>query len=70
MVEQGIGISVMPALAAPPTGLAVLVMRPLLPRVQRSIMLVHRRNRAPSPLAQRVWGLIREVAHDMRSRAA
>jgi DNA-binding transcriptional LysR family regulator len=70
MVEQGIGISVMPALAAPPTGLAVLVMRPLLPRVQRSIMLVHRRNRAPSPLAQRVWGLIRDVAGAMRSRAA
>ena len=57
-------------LAAPPTGLAVLVMRPLLPRVQRSIMLVHRRNRAPSPLAQRVWGLIRDVAGAMRSRAA
>ncbi|MDM0014173.1 LysR family transcriptional regulator [Variovorax sp. J22P168] len=62
MVEQGIGISVMPALAMPPGGLAPLAMRPLVPRVQRSIMLVHRRNRAPAPLAQRVWALIAEMA--------
>ncbi|WP_431274743.1 LysR family transcriptional regulator [Variovorax ureilyticus] len=62
MVEQGIGISVMPAMAMPPSGLPALVVRPLLPKIRRSIMLVHRRNRAPSPLAQRVWALIREVA--------
>ncbi|MDM0107571.1 LysR family transcriptional regulator [Variovorax sp. J22R24] len=68
MVEQGIGISVMPALAMPPAGLQALVVRPLLPKVQRTIMLVHRRNRAPSPLAQRVWNLIREVAAQRRER--
>jgi DNA-binding transcriptional LysR family regulator len=62
MAEQGIGISVMPALAMPPMGLPALVVRPLLPKVKRSIMLVHRRNRAPAPLAQRVWALVREVA--------
>ncbi|MGJ7542889.1 LysR substrate-binding domain-containing protein [Variovorax sp. LT1R16] len=62
MVEAGIGISVMPALAVPPQGLGTLVALPLTPRVQRQVMLVHRRNRAPSPLAQRVWRLIREVA--------
>jgi DNA-binding transcriptional LysR family regulator len=62
MVEQGLGISVMPAFAIPPMGLPALVVLPLVPKVKRSIMLVHRRNRAPSPLAQRVWGLIREVA--------
>jgi DNA-binding transcriptional LysR family regulator len=62
MVEQGLGISVMPAFAIPPMGLPALIVRPLVPKVKRSIMLVHRRNRAPSPLAQRVWGLIREVA--------
>jgi DNA-binding transcriptional LysR family regulator len=62
MVEAGIGISVMPGLAVPPTGAKPLVMRPLMPQVRRSIMLVHRRNRAPSPLAQRVWQLIRETA--------
>jgi len=68
MVEQGIGISVMPALAMPPAGLQALVVRPLLPKVQRTIMLVHRRNRAPSPLAQRVWSLIREMAAQRRER--
>jgi DNA-binding transcriptional LysR family regulator len=62
MVEQGIGISVMPAMAMPPMGLPALVVRPLVPKVQRSIMLVHRRNRAPAPLAQRVWELIAETA--------
>lgn len=62
MVEQGIGISVMPALAMPPMGLPALAVRPLLPKVKRAIMLVHRRNRAPAPLAQRVWALIREMA--------
>ncbi|HEY2254110.1 MAG TPA: LysR family transcriptional regulator [Variovorax sp.] len=62
MVEQGIGISVMPALAIPPMGLAALAVLPLLPKVQRAIMLVHRRNRAPAPLAQRAWILIRELA--------
>ena len=62
MVEAGIGISVMPALAVPPAGAEPLVVRPLVPRVERAIMLVHRRNRAPSPLAQRVWRLIRETA--------
>lgn len=61
MVEAGIGISVMPALAVPPAGLQSLVVRPLVPRVQREIMLVHRRNRAPSPLAQQVWTLVRET---------
>ncbi len=61
MVEAGIGISVMPALALPPEGVGGLVARPLTPTVQRDILLVHRRNRAPSPLAQRVWRLVRET---------
>ncbi|MDB5730517.1 MAG: LysR family transcriptional regulator [Variovorax sp.] len=63
MVEAGIGIGVMPALAVPAAGLRTLAVRPLAPRVQREIMLVHRRNRALSPLAQRVWQLVREMAH-------
>ena len=62
MVEAGIGIGVMPALAVPPGGLRALVSLPLVPRVERRVMLVHRRNRAPSPLAQRVWQLVRETA--------
>jgi DNA-binding transcriptional LysR family regulator len=62
MVEAGIGLSVLPALAVPPEGLGPLAVRPLTPRVQREIVLAHRRNRAPAPLAQRVWQLIRETA--------
>lgn len=62
MVEAGIGISVMPALAVPPSGLRHLVAVPLVPQVQRDIMLIRRRNRALSPLAERVWNLVRETA--------
>lgn len=62
MVEAGIGISVMPELSLPPEGLPQLAVRPLVPRVQRAIMLIRRRNRALSPLAERVWGIVRETA--------
>lgn len=62
MVEAGIGISVMPALALPPQELGHLAISPLTPTVERDIVLVHRRNRAPSPLAQRVWALVRQTA--------
>ena len=68
MVEAGIGISVMPMLSvasvvsASPAGPVPLVMVTLSPAVERRVMLVHRRNRAPSPLAQRVWQLVRETA--------
>jgi hypothetical protein len=37
------------------------VVRPLTPRVQRTIMLIRRRNRALSPVAERVWKLVRET---------
>jgi DNA-binding transcriptional LysR family regulator len=70
MVEAGIGISVMPLLAVPPDGLGALVALPLLPRVERRVMLVHRRNRAPSPLAQRVWRLVGDVAREAAVVAA
>ncbi len=62
MVEAGLGISVMPALAVPPAGLRLLTVVPLTPRVERAVMLVHRRNRAPAPLAQRVWQLVQQTA--------
>jgi hypothetical protein len=32
------------------------------PRVQRAVMLIRRKNRALSPLAQRVWGIVRDTA--------
>lgn len=61
MVEAGIGISVMPALSVPPAGLNGLAVRPLVPTVQRAIMLIQRRNRTLTPIAQKVWGIVRET---------
>ncbi|MEO5607853.1 MAG: LysR family transcriptional regulator [Polaromonas sp.] len=58
MVEAGLGASVMLALALPRSGLPDLVVRPLSPLIQREIMLVRRRHRALSPLAQSVWNII------------
>ncbi|MBS0294521.1 MAG: LysR family transcriptional regulator [Proteobacteria bacterium] len=62
MLDAGLGVSVIPMLALPPEGLPHLAIRPLVPRVDRDIMLVHRRNRALAPLAQRVWDLVRDMA--------
>jgi len=69
MVQQGLGLSVVPRLAIPSAwaaqtattaeaGSAALVSRPLVPRVQRSIMLVKRQQRELSPVAHLVWDLI------------
>jgi len=69
MVQQGLGLSVVPRLAIPSAwaaqtattaaaGSAVLVSRPLVPKVQRSIMLVKRQQRELSPVAHLVWDLI------------
>jgi len=62
MVEAGIGISVLPILALPLPEASDLVVRPLAPSVERSLMLVRRKNRSLSPLAETVWALIRDVA--------
>ena len=74
MVEQGLGLSVVPQLAVPAewkkraatTGKAgeeaALVSRKLVPQVQRSIMLVRRLQRELSPVAQLVWDLIADEA--------
>ena len=58
MVEAGIGLTVMPRLAIPPGGLHGLAVRPLLPRLERTVMLVRRRERALSPVAERVWNVV------------
>ncbi|HVR50018.1 MAG TPA: LysR substrate-binding domain-containing protein [Pseudorhodoferax sp.] len=62
MLDAGLGISVVPTLALPPGGLPGLVARPLLPRVDRRVMLVRRRHRALAPVAQLAWELVRKVA--------
>ncbi|CAI8907383.1 LysR family transcriptional regulator [Kosakonia quasisacchari] len=62
MVEAGIGISILPALALPlPQGSELAVKR-LVPDMQRKIMLVRRKNRSLSGAAQALWEVVREQA--------
>ncbi|MEC5405610.1 LysR substrate-binding domain-containing protein [Paraburkholderia sp. MPAMCS5] len=61
LVEAGLGVSVLPWLALPLPAGAALVARPLVPRAERTVELVRRRDRSLSPAAEAVWGLIREL---------
>jgi DNA-binding transcriptional LysR family regulator len=65
MVESGIGVAVLPALALAAYRAPGLVARRLQPRIDRRIMLVHRLHRSLSPLAQQVWTLVAQTAADM-----
>jgi DNA-binding transcriptional LysR family regulator len=60
LVEAGVGISVLPWLALPLPAGASLVARPLVPRAERRVELVRRRDRSLSPAAEAVWNLIRQ----------
>jgi DNA-binding transcriptional LysR family regulator len=69
LVEAGIGVSVLPRLALPVPADSSLVARPLVPRAERTVELVRRRDRSLSPAAEAVWGLIRQLparAEDLR----
>ncbi|WP_133649149.1 LysR family transcriptional regulator [Paraburkholderia flava] len=69
LVEAGVGVSVLPWLALPLPADASLAARPLVPRVERTVELVRRRDRSLSPAAEAVWGLIRQLparAEDLR----
>jgi DNA-binding transcriptional LysR family regulator len=69
LVEVGIGVSVLPWLALPLPANSSLVARPLVPRAERTVELVRRRDRSLSPAAEAVWGLIRQLparAEDLR----
>ena len=61
LVEAGVGVSVLPWLALPLPAGASLVARPLVPRAERRVELVRRRDRSLSPAAEAVWGLIRQL---------
>src|SRR5690242_4312750 len=61
LVEAGVGVSVLPWLALPLPAGASMVARPLVPRAQRTVELVRRRDRSLSPAAEAVWGLIRQL---------
>ncbi|HXZ10048.1 MAG TPA: LysR substrate-binding domain-containing protein [Paraburkholderia sp.] len=69
LVEAGVGISVLPWLSLPVPAGSSLVARPLVPRAERTVELVRRRDRSLSPAAEAVWGLIRQLparAEDLR----
>ncbi len=62
MVEAGIGISILPALALPlPQGRPLLVRR-MVPEINRSIMLIRRKNRSLTPAAEVIWHEVRQQA--------
>lgn len=62
MVEAGIGISILPALALPlPSGRRLTVRR-LYPEINRSLMLIKRKNRSLTPAAEAIWLEVRQQA--------
>jgi DNA-binding transcriptional LysR family regulator len=68
MLDAGLGITVVPQLAVTPPALGDLVALPLVPRVDRTIMLVRRRNRELTPLAEVAWRLVKQVAGERANR--
>lgn len=62
MLDAGLGVSVVPTLALPPSGLPGLQARPLSPRVERRILLVRRARRVLAPVAELAWQLVARVA--------
>ncbi|ADU70131.1 LysR family transcriptional regulator [Pantoea sp. At-9b] len=62
MVEAGIGISILPALALPLPAGRKLTVRRLYPEINRSLMLIKRRNRSLTPAAEAIWQEVRQQA--------
>ena len=62
MVAAGIGISIIPALALPVPEGHSLVVRRLIPTVDRTIMLVRRKNRSLSRAAEAIWQVVHRQA--------
>ncbi|MBP0589934.1 LysR family transcriptional regulator [Paraburkholderia sp. LEh10] len=61
LVQAGVGVSVLPWLALPLPAGSSLVARSLVPRAERTVELVRRRDRSLSPAADAVWNLIHQV---------
>lgn len=68
MVEAGIGISVLPALALPLPSGSRLVIRPLVPEVNRALMLVKRKNRSLTPAARAIWEVVNQQAQQLTDK--
>ncbi|MDX6020252.1 LysR family transcriptional regulator [Scandinavium sp. V105_16] len=70
MVEAGIGISILPALALPlPQGSQLMVKR-LTPVVERQLMLARRKNRSLSTAAQALWDVVGQQAQALTAARA
>jgi DNA-binding transcriptional LysR family regulator len=61
LIEEGLGASVLPTLSLPLPAESSLVTRALVPRAERSVALVRRRERSLSPAAEAVWQLMHDV---------
>jgi DNA-binding transcriptional LysR family regulator len=68
LVEAGVGISVLPWLALPVPAGSSLLARPLVPRAERTVELVRRRDRSLSPAAEAVWSLIKQLSANPEAR--
>ena len=62
MVEAGIGISILPAMALPLPSGRKLTVRRLYPEINRSLMLIKRKNRSLTPAAEAIWQEVRQQA--------
>jgi DNA-binding transcriptional LysR family regulator len=68
MVEAGIGISILPALALPLPSGRKLTVRRLYPEINRSLMLIKRRNRSLTPAAEAIWQEVRQQAELLKQQ--
>ncbi|SEQ81963.1 DNA-binding transcriptional regulator, LysR family [Rosenbergiella nectarea] len=68
MVDAGIGISILPALALPLPRESQLVVRKISPERGRLLTLIRRRNRSLSPAAEVIWQLVAEQAQQLAER--
>ena len=68
MVAEGIGISIVPALALPLPEGGRLRVRRLVPEINRALMLVRRKNRSLTPAAEAIWQVARQQAALLHQR--
>ncbi|WP_130830954.1 LysR family transcriptional regulator [[Erwinia] mediterraneensis] len=70
MVEAGIGISILPALALPLPAGRPLTVRRLYPEIERSLVLIKRKTRSLAPAAEAIWQQVRQQAELLTQQRA
>ncbi|KMV67342.1 LysR family transcriptional regulator [Rosenbergiella epipactidis] len=68
MVDAGIGVSILPALALPLPQESQLVVRKISPEKGRLLTLIRRKNRSLSPAAEVIWQLVAEQAQQLAQK--